>query len=142
MKNTSHIQFAKVRYHLEVFMLGRVNVGAHIALWLSTFWLRFLYTLGPMKKFTLSISQWHPLINDLDMNLMSVDKGGVNGEYVRLVHEIRRYLDIQWERMAGLPAEKQFPKPEFKDKLLAFMSAFFHVNAPSAWNMNVYSDVD
>lgn len=140
--NKSHVRFAKARYNLEIFMLGHGDVGAHIALWLSTFWLRFLYELGPVNRFTLNISQWHPLINDLDSNLMIVDKGGVNGEYARLIHEMRKYLDIQQDRMSDLPPEKQFPVPNLRDKFSAFISAFSPSRAPSAWQMNIYSDVD
>jgi len=140
-KNKSHIQFAKARYILETFMAGRGDLGARIALWFCTFWLRFLYQLGPKKKLTLAMSQWHPLINDLDSNLMIVDKGGVKGEYSSLVYEMRRYLNAQEERIVYLPVEKQFPKPHLRDKLLAFCSAFFPSGVKSAWEVNIYSDV-
>ncbi len=140
-KNKSHIQFAKARYTLETFMAGRGDLGARIALWLCTFWLRFLYRLGPKKKFILSISQEHPLVNSLDIDLMAVDKGKVNGEYVRLVGELRRYLNFQECRIVDLPLEKQFPKPGWNDKVPAFFLAFFPSSPESAWNVNVYSDV-
>jgi hypothetical protein len=140
--NKSHMRFAEIRYRLEIFMLGRGDVGARIALWLSIFWLRFLYNLGPVKKFTLDISPKHPLIDDLDSNLMSVGKGGVNGEYARLVHEMRRYLDIQQDRISDLPPERQFPSPNFWDKLFAFISAFSPSSAGPAFQVNVYTDVD
>lgn len=149
MENKSHIRFAKNRYSLESFKIGHGNFGARIALRLCTFWLRFLYELGPVRKFKLSISELHPLINDLDSNLMVVDKDGVNGEYTRLVYELRRHPNLQknWDQhlsstIGSLFPEGRFSTPNFWDRLSAFFIAFFPSGAPSAWETNVSSDVD
>ncbi|MEZ4210712.1 MAG: hypothetical protein R3B39_00200 [Candidatus Paceibacterota bacterium] len=144
-KNKSHIRFAKARYSLETFKIGHGNFGARIALWLCTFWLRFLYELGPVRKFKLDISGEHPLIDDL----MVIDKSKVNGEYARLVHELRRHLNLQknWDKhlsstIGSLFPEGRFSTPNFWNKLSAFFIAFFPSGAPSAWEINVSSDVD
>lgn len=128
------------RYRLEKFMFPYGKVGLRLTLWLSLFWLRFLYELGPNRRLKLSMGQHHPLINDLDGNLMDVG-GGVDGEYSRLVSQMRNYLNAQYERSHLLP-EEQFPRPRLFDKVYAFLRAFLPSRVPSPWKFNTYSDVD
>lgn len=136
--NLDYIYFRNVRYHLEVFMFSRGKIGARIACWLSIFWLRFLYRLGPVGKFQLFISPRHPLIDDKDHNLMDVNGG--DGEYVRLLDQVRNYLNFQQERSyCHCP---NYPKPKWFDKVFAFLLSFFPSRVESVWGKNIYSDID
>jgi hypothetical protein len=94
---------------------------------------------NPRIWFQLSIDQHHPLVDDKDIILMGVDEGRVDGEYARLVDQLRNYLNAQSERSHD---GSMFPRAGWLDKTRAFLDAFSSSGVESSWRVNVYSDVE